>query len=65
MRVCHCILAGTKACDNCYNNGSFTYNGNYNFNETTTKTVKTPLIDGFTKEDYKEIIKYLIDKMEK
>ena len=55
--VCCCTMAGTKACEHCFNN-----NGNYGWN--TTKTTTIPLdYKEFTKEDYKEIIKYLIDKV--
>ena len=56
--VCCCALAGTKACEHCFNN-----TGNYGWTKTTTTTV--PIKEDFTKEDYKEILKYIIDKYEK
>lgn len=64
MRICYCVLAGTKACDDCYNNSNFNYNNNGMFNTTTTKTFKlsSEAEDLLTKEDYKELLKYFIDK---
>ena len=66
MRVCHCIMAGTKACDGCYNNGNFNYSNNGMFNTTTTTKTTFKLSseaeDLLTKEDYKELLKYFIDK---
>lgn len=64
MRICNCILSGTKACENCYNNGSFTYGGNYNYSKTTTFSFPIEE-EKLSKEDYKEILKYLIDKIDK
>ena len=55
--VCNCTLAGTKACENCFNN-----NYSYGYNTKTITTTNIPQND-LSKEDYKEILKYLIDKL--
>ena len=57
--VCCCAMAGTKACEHCFNNS-----GRYSWSTTTTTTIPLDYED-FTKEDYKEILKYIIDKKEK
>ena len=57
MRVCCCTLAGTKVCEHCYNNTE-------NYTWSTKTTISIPIGEDFTKEDYKEILKYLIDKKE-
>ena len=48
--ICCCVLAGTKACKQCFNNS-----GNYSWTQTITTTI--PIDEDFTKEDYKEILK--------
>lgn len=60
MRVCCCSMAGTKTCDYCYNSPDRENYHTYSF----TEEIKIPTTD-FSKEDYKEIIKYLIDKNKK
>ena len=55
--VCCCAMAGTKACEHCFNS-----NG-YSWTKTTTTTI--PIKEDLTKEDYKEILKYIIDKYDK
>jgi len=54
--ICCCALAGTKACEHCFNNSGYSW--------TTTVTTTIPVREDLTKEDYKEILKYIIDKKE-
>ena len=56
--ICCCILAGTKACKHCFNNSD-------SYSWTQTITTNIPIDEDFTKEDYKEILKYILDKKEK
>lgn len=51
-------MAGTKACDFCVNNGG-------TYSKTVTTTYNIPTGEELLKEDYKEILKYLIDKINK
>jgi len=53
--ICCCILAGTEACKHCFNN-----NNSYSWNKTITTTI--PIEEELSKEDYKEILKYIINK---
>ena len=53
--ICCCALAGTKACEHCFNN-----NSSYSWSKTITTTI--PIEEELSKEDYKEILKYIINK---